>query len=167
MDTLLETALRLRIIDWVQRRAEVNGGFLHRQELLAHRIDGADLPVIDYSRGIRNPRDFASTLSIVVSASGPYDDAESDDGLLHYAYRDGDPWGGDNRKMRNAIETGQPLARAGRQRRRGSSRHSSSIPGCRSWCSRGVRHGLPGVVRSAERSPESGQHPHSGAMVSR
>ncbi|MEP7762345.1 HNH endonuclease [Sanguibacter sp. 25GB23B1] len=109
MDTLVETALRLRIIDWVQRRAEVNGGFLYRHELLAHRIDGVDLPVIDYSRGIRNPQEFSSTLSIMVTANGPYDDAESEDGLLHYAYRKGDPWGGDNRKMRNAIETGQPL----------------------------------------------------------
>lgn len=109
MDTLVETALRLRIIDWVQRQAELNGGFLYRHELLSHRIDGMDLPVIDYSRGIRNPQNFTSTLSIVASASGPYDDAESDDGLLHYAYRDGDPWGGDNRKLRNAITTGQPL----------------------------------------------------------
>ena len=109
MDTLVETALRLRIIEWVQRQAELNGGFLYRHELLSHRIDGMDLPVIDYSRGIRNPHNFASTLSIVASAGGPYDDAESDDGLLHYAYRDGDPWGGDNRKLRNAITTGQPL----------------------------------------------------------
>lgn len=109
MDTLVETALRLRIIEWVQRQAELNGGFLYRHELLAHRIDGMDLPVIDYSRGIRNPQNFTSTLSIVASASGPYDDAESADGLLHYAYRDGDPWGGDNRKLRNAITTGQPL----------------------------------------------------------
>lgn len=109
MDTLVETALRLRIIEWVQGQAEINGGFLYRHELLSHRIDGVDLPVIDYSRGIRNPHSFTSTLSIVASASGPYDDAESDDGLLHYAYRDGDPWGGDNRKLRNAITTGQPL----------------------------------------------------------
>ncbi len=109
MDTQVETALRLRIIEWVQRQAELNGGFLHRHELLSHRIDGFDLPVIDYSRGIRNPQNFSSTLSIVASANGPYDDAESDDGLLHYAYRDGDPWGGDNRKLRNAISTGQPL----------------------------------------------------------
>lgn len=109
MDTHVEADLRMRIIDWVQQRAQVNGGFLHRHELLSYRIDGVDLPVIDYSRGIRNPKHFQSTLSIVVSSSGPYDDAESEDGLLHYAYRKGDPWGGDNRKMRKSIETGQPL----------------------------------------------------------
>lgn len=109
MDTPLETALRLRIIEWVHQRAEANGGFLHRHELLSFAIDGVDMPIIDYSRGIRNPQAFSSTLSIVSSASGPYDDTESEDGLLHYAYRTGDPWGGDNRKLRNAIESGQPL----------------------------------------------------------
>jgi putative restriction endonuclease len=109
MDTAVEAALRVEIMDWVRKRAEFNGGFLHRQELLSFRIDGRDLPIIDYSRGIRNPASFASTLSIVATADGPYDDAESDDGLLHYSYRKGDPWSGDNRKLRTAMETQQPL----------------------------------------------------------
>lgn len=109
MDTAIEAALRTRIMEWVQERAEANGGFLHRQELLSFRIDGRDLPIIDFSRGIRNPAGLSSTLAIVASASGPYDDTESDDGLLHYAYRSGDPFSGDNRKMRAAIETGMPL----------------------------------------------------------
>ena len=80
MDTAAETALRLHIIDWVRERAEANAGFLHRQELLSFRVDGRDLPIIDFSRGIRNPREFSSTLSIVSAADGPYDDTESDDG---------------------------------------------------------------------------------------
>ncbi len=46
----------------------------------------------------------------MASADGPYDDTESHtDGLLHYAYRSGDPAGGDNRKLRAAITTGLPL----------------------------------------------------------
>ncbi|MBO0898944.1 HNH endonuclease [Cellulomonas sp. zg-ZUI199] len=74
------------------------------------RTDGRNLPLIDYSRGIRNPAGLSSTLAIVQSAHGPYDDAEDpDDGLLHYAYRSGDPDGSDNRKLRNAITTGMPL----------------------------------------------------------
>ena len=92
-------------MDWVRERAEANGGFLHREELLSYRIDGEKLPLIDFSRGIRNPRAFASTLSIVASVTGPYDDVESDDGLLHYAYRSGDEWSGDNRKLRTAMDT--------------------------------------------------------------
>lgn len=109
MGSAVENTLRIRIMDWVRERAELNGGFLHRDELLDFQIDGQKLPVIDYSRGIRNPASFASTLSIVSTANGPYDDTESEDGLLHYAYRKGDPWTGDNRKLRNALESGSPL----------------------------------------------------------
>lgn len=94
---------------WIAERAEANGGFLHRRELLDFRLAGESLALIDYSRGIRNPATFASTLSIVSSADGPYDDTESADGLLHYAYRRGDPWSGDNRKLRNALESRSPL----------------------------------------------------------
>lgn len=91
-------------------RAEANGGFLTREELLDWHVDGRRIPVIDISRGIRNPAEFGSTLAIVTSASGPYDDAESpEDGLLHYAYRSGDPWSGDNAKLRQAMNTGMPL----------------------------------------------------------
>jgi putative restriction endonuclease len=109
MDLAVERALRDTIMDWVRERAEANGGFLHRQELLSFAVGGRDLPLIDFSRGIRNPADFSSTLSIVSAADGPYDDVESDDGLLHYAYRKGDPFTGDNRKLRAALETGLPL----------------------------------------------------------
>lgn len=109
MDTALESALRVRVMEWVRQKAEANGGFIHRFDLLGFRIDDRDLPLIDFSRGIRNPQGFSSTLSIVQSASGPYDDVEAEDGLLHYAYRKGDPFGGDNRKLRTAMETGMPL----------------------------------------------------------
>ena len=109
MDSPVEAALRAAIMQWVRERAEANGGFLHRDELLNYHHGSAKLPVIDYSRGIRNPADFSSTLSIVSTANGPYDDVEAEDGLLHYAYRAGDPWTGDNRKLRAAMETGQPL----------------------------------------------------------
>lgn len=108
-DSAVERALRLQVIDWVNRRAEENGGFLRRDELLNYTVGGQKLPVIDYSRGIRNPATFDSTLSIVSTANGPYDDLESSDGLLHYSYRAGDPDGSDNRKLRNAHVTRVPL----------------------------------------------------------
>ncbi len=109
MDPVSERALRELIIGWVLERAEANGGFLHREELLSFRHGGQRLPLIDFSRGIRNPAVLSATLSIVSSAHGPYDDVESEDGLLHYAYRSGDPEGGDNRKLREAMATGVPL----------------------------------------------------------
>lgn len=109
MDSFVESTLREQIIRWVHERAEANGGFLGRDELLEYRVGDDRFPVIDYSRGIRNPRSFASTLSIVSSVHGPYDDLESDDGLLHYDYRKGDAFGGDNAKLRHAMSTGVPL----------------------------------------------------------
>lgn len=109
MDTAVEKHLRLQIMAWVRERAALNGGFLHRRELLDYTVDGVKMPVIDFSRGIRNPQTFSSTLSITSTADGPYDDSESDDGLLHYAYRKGDPWSGDNVKLRHAMESGAPL----------------------------------------------------------
>ncbi|GCD20954.1 hypothetical protein CTKZ_25160 [Cellulomonas algicola] len=110
MDTAVEAAIRREVIRWVQAKAEANGGFVHRDDLLRFTLDGQPLPIIDFSRGIRNPARLSSTLAIVSSVDGPYDDIESEkDGLLHYAYRKGDPFSGDNTKLRNAITTGMPL----------------------------------------------------------
>lgn len=109
MDSVVEQQLRLRIFDWVQLTADKNGGYLTRDQLLNFTIDGKRFPLIDYSRGIRNPQDFASTLSIVSTINGPYDDRETDDGFLHYSYQSGDPYGSANRKLRLALETATPL----------------------------------------------------------
>ena len=85
------------------------GGVVSRAQLEAFTYQGAPLKLIDQSRGIRNPRELAATLSILSQPEGPYDDVETEDGLLRYAYRAGDPNGGDNRKLRRAAELGLPL----------------------------------------------------------
>lgn len=110
MDSPLEARLRENVFAWVADRAARRGGWLTREELLrGYRPDGGEpLPLIDFSRGIRNPRDLAATLSIVHAVDGPYADHDSGDGLLHYAYRRGGA-GGDNRKLRVAFELGSPL----------------------------------------------------------
>ncbi len=86
-----------------------SGGVVTRAQLEAFAYGGEQLKLIDQSRGIRNPRQLAATLSILSQPKGPYDDVETEDGLLRYAYRDGDPDGGDNRKLRRAAELGVPL----------------------------------------------------------
>ena len=86
-----------------------SGGVVTRAQLEAFAYGGEQLKLIDQSRGIRNPRQLAATLSIHSQPRGPYDDVETEDGLLRYAYRDGDPDGGDNRKLRRAAELGLPL----------------------------------------------------------
>lgn len=85
------------------------GGVVTRAQLESFSYAGEQLKLIDHSRGIRNPRQLNATLSILSQPKGPYDDVETEDGLLRYAYRDGDPDGGDNRKLRRAAELGLPL----------------------------------------------------------
>lgn len=109
MNSAVEGAIRGRIMEWVGQQASKHAGHILRDELLHSEINGHRLPLIDRSRGIRNPQQFESTLSITVSASGPYDDVASDDGFLHYSYRSGDIDAGDNRKLRHAVETRQPM----------------------------------------------------------
>ncbi|WP_298805166.1 HNH endonuclease [uncultured Pseudokineococcus sp.] len=110
MDSVVERVTRERAMAWVEQRAAENGGWISRDQLLRGFCpDGAEpLGLIDYSRGIRNPAHMAATLSITTSVGGPYEDRELGDGLLHYAYRQGGR-GGDNTKLRRAMELGVPL----------------------------------------------------------
>jgi len=109
VDVDVERDLRNRIMAWVSVRAAHNGGWISRSDLLGHTLDdGTPLPLIDYSRGIRNPQSMLATLAIVSATDGPYQDRDAGDGLLHYAYRKGGS-GGDNTKLREAYERGLPL----------------------------------------------------------
>lgn len=87
---------------YVAQRAEAAGGVVTRLELEGFHYAGEQLKLIDQSRGIRNPRQLSAALRILSQPHGPYDDVETEDGLLRYAYRDGSPDGGDNRKLRRA-----------------------------------------------------------------
>ena len=104
-----ELLVREAAIGWVRERAERSGGVVTRTELEAFTYQGEQIKLIDQSRGIRNPRQLLATISILSSPRGPYDDVETADGLLRYAYRSGDPDGSDNRKLRAAYESGLPL----------------------------------------------------------
>jgi putative restriction endonuclease len=101
--------LRLAIFADLEIMMDRNGGYASRDELVNFEIEGRRLGLIDYSRGIRNPVEFDSTLSVVTSAESPYSDNVGDDGLLSYSMRSGDPVGGDNRKLRVAMETRTPI----------------------------------------------------------
>jgi putative restriction endonuclease len=104
-----ELDVRRSAMAYLAERTADSGGVVTRVELEAFRYDGQQLKLIDQSRGIRNPAELAATLSILSQPKGPYDDEQTADGLLRYAYRHGDPSGGDNRKLRRAAELGVPL----------------------------------------------------------
>ena len=73
-------------------------GTLHREVLLAYEADGVRLPLIDYSRGIRNPQVLDATLSVVSDPNGPYPDEEILPGVWKYSFRKGS-LAGDNAKL--------------------------------------------------------------------
>ena len=83
-------------------------GYVTRDQLSALRVGDQVFRVVDTSRGIRNPRSLAATLSIVSSPDGPYDDREVDSALFRYAYRAGSV-AGDNTKLRRAMELDLPI----------------------------------------------------------
>jgi putative restriction endonuclease len=104
-----DRALRDAAMAYVAERSLRNGGVISRAELEAFTFGDLRMRLVDQSRGIRNPRELEATLSILSQPEGPYEDVDTADGLLRYAYRSGDPNGGDNRKLRRAAELKVPL----------------------------------------------------------
>lgn len=104
-----ELEVRHAAMSYVATHANAHGGVVTRRELEAFTFAGERLPLIDQSRGIRNPAALTATLSILSQPNGPYDDVETPDGLLRYAYRTGPVDAGDNRKLRRAAELGYPV----------------------------------------------------------
>lgn len=100
--------LREEIISFVLDRASRNGDFVTRAELSFPMPNGETMPLIDRSRGIRNPREMEATISVVSSPDSPYADREMEDGLFHYSYREGSI-NGDNAKLRRAHELNLPI----------------------------------------------------------
>lgn len=100
--------LRDKIFEQVAKSAEEKGGFFTYQELAEFEIDGFSIPLIG-QRGITNPAIFDSTLSIMSAADGPYNDHLGPDGMLRYAFENGDPMAGRNRKLLVAWKTRTPI----------------------------------------------------------
>lgn len=96
-------------MDYVQALADRDGGVVTRADLEAFSFERRRLPLLDQSRGIRNPVELPATLSILTTKKSPYDDTSGAEGLLRYAMRQGEPGAGDNRKLRRAYELQVPL----------------------------------------------------------
>ena len=109
LSSLEQARLRLDAFAELELLIDARGGFATYRELLDFELHGQRFPLIDSNRGIRNPAELDSTLSVVSAVDGPYDDQLGSDGILRYAFRAGDPIGGDNRKLRRAMETRTPI----------------------------------------------------------
>ncbi|WP_207392608.1 HNH endonuclease [Aeromicrobium sp. IC_218] len=88
--------------------ATTEKGTLTREQLLSFPVADSVWKLLDHSRGIRNPRELAATLTVMSSPTGPYRDEDLQGGLLKYEYRAGSV-NGDNTKLRRAYELGMPL----------------------------------------------------------
>ncbi|ARC56042.1 hypothetical protein AS850_03005 [Frondihabitans sp. 762G35] len=103
-----QDAIRRDVFRWLDLRLGEGMHEFTRDELASYEFDGERIPLVDQSRGIRNPRDFEATLSILTSSkSTDYADEIEPGGLLRYSYRSQE--GGDNVKLKRAFETEVPL----------------------------------------------------------
>lgn len=108
MDSPLEREWRQALLDELVGRAADGDGTLSRDELTAFAFRGQRLRLVDESRGIRNPLDFATTLTVTHTPGGPYPDVEISPGVWEYAYQKGSAEGS-NTKLRRAQETNVPV----------------------------------------------------------
>lgn len=103
--------IRNEVFHWLARRRDETGQATYsRDQLLSYEFRGVRIPLLDTSRGIRNPADFEATLSIMTSADtrrNSYEDRPLGDGLVRYSYRAGE--GGDNKKLRAAAALRVPV----------------------------------------------------------
>lgn len=70
-DAAEQRKIREDTFRWLDGRLATGAYELTRAELAAYSYGEERLPLLDQSRGIRNPADFDSTLSIMTSANGP------------------------------------------------------------------------------------------------
>lgn len=108
MESPIEGAWREALMSELQRRAAEGDGTLSRSELTAFTFGDRMYRLIDESRGIRNPKDMSTTLTITHNPSGPYRDVEVSPGVWEYAYQRGSIEGS-NTKLRRAWEDQIPV----------------------------------------------------------
>lgn len=100
--------IREDVFRWLDTKLGSGQSELSRAELESYHFGNERIPLLDTARGIRNPRDFDSTLTIMSSVKSPYgDETISADGIVRYAYQSRD--GGDNVKLRRAFKQKDPL----------------------------------------------------------
>jgi putative restriction endonuclease len=109
LDLEHDATIRAEAMAYIQSLVDRDGGVVTRADLESFHSGGRRMPLLDQSRGIRNPAELPATLSILTTTGSPYDDTAGAEGLLRYAMCSGDPGSGDNRKLRRAYELGVPL----------------------------------------------------------
>lgn len=103
-----QDSIRDDVFRWLDARRNAGSYEYSREELINYSFQGDRIPLLDTSRGIRNPADFDSTLTLMTSSKKTsYSDGISPEGLVTYSYQSRE--GGDNVKLLEAFEHGDPL----------------------------------------------------------
>lgn len=108
---MIDSAWERQVRDGIMHeltRMTAESGTVTREQLTNLAFGDQIWKLVDQSRGIRNPRELAATLTVMSSSDGPYADAELDGNLYRYDYRAGGH-GGDNTKLRKAFELDLPI----------------------------------------------------------
>jgi putative restriction endonuclease len=90
--------IRQRVFTDLSEMLLSSDGTLHRSQLLNYEVDGVRLPLIDITRGIRNPASLDATLAVVSDPHGRYPDEEIFPGVWKYSFQDRSV-AGDNTKL--------------------------------------------------------------------
>jgi putative restriction endonuclease len=100
--------IREDVFQWLDDKLASGLPEVTRMDLVNYTFRGERIPLLDQGRGIRNPVDFDSTLTIMTSSkSHPYNDGIEPDGTIRYSFRAHN--NADNRKLREAMYRGDPL----------------------------------------------------------
>jgi putative restriction endonuclease len=89
-----QEAIRADIFRWLDDQLGSGKSEFTHLELKNYEYRGERIPLKDNFKGIWNPRDFDTTLSITTSIADPYDDVLGADLSLKYSYQAKD--GGNN-----------------------------------------------------------------------
>ncbi|MGN6597670.1 MAG: HNH endonuclease, partial [Actinomycetes bacterium] len=109
-----QSALRTEAMQWLAARTRDGAEALTSEELTEFTFDGESFRLMDPQRGIRKPAQFSSALSIRTvwrpeGATRPYEDNIGTDGRYRYKWRGTDADHAENRAIRAAMESGDPL----------------------------------------------------------
>ena len=99
---------RQRVFDALDQQQESGIEVFTATELAQFDVDGTPTRLIANSKGIWNPNHLETTLAVVSSADGPYNDRELSPGVWRYDY-EGTTLAGSNTKLRRAYEHQTPI----------------------------------------------------------
>lgn len=107
-ESMSDIHVRLKAFGWLDSMLQEKPWLTWAELLKGIETESGRIPLIS-QRGIWNPRELDSTLSITSTASGPYEDFELGGFQIEYAYQGESGSAGNNLKLRRAFETQTPL----------------------------------------------------------